>query len=610
MARLEGAVEELRSLTTSDAEMPVAEVNDALERLLAAELLARRELEAIGERLAQAHAPEVARERWHEMRRRYEERRERLLGPIEKALTTVEPGDTSPGRDASLAAAADARDDLRGLLAELERRASPILRAELPYRPASLPALEPLMSPLLVPAYQRVDAAAPTHEDFGGGAAETQAPLTLPILEQAQRLGGDAVSIFEFVQVEVATEWYAGAMKGAEGTLRQRAGNDVDQASLLIALLRASSFGARYVHGVIELPLPELARMLDIDRPADVPAALRNAGVAARPLVRGGRLQAMEVAHTWVEAYVPYSNYRGAAVDFSGMTWVPLAPALKRFSPERGRFVLRELDAADAGSPVSGAQARVLEYLSRPQQVDPLALIESEIAELLLAEGNGETVDSVLGRRVVDATPLGLLPSTLPATVVAITGEGATVPTELQQRVYLRVLASDGVTPAGAPGTLEETLLELELPVNELAARRVTLSFLPATLEDHQTTMLFGSLYATPAYLLELRPQIAIDGRRVEVGEGTLRMASRARLELKWAPAGRAARRTASSTSLKSSWLRAVCMRSALALSRSSPECSTILATRFQATLRTWRRVCFRSARSTTVPVGIAPRSG
>lgn len=35
---------------------------------------------------------------------------------------------------------------------------------------------------------------------------------------------------------EIDTEWYAGSLKGAVGTLRQGAGNDVDQASLLIVL--------------------------------------------------------------------------------------------------------------------------------------------------------------------------------------------------------------------------------------------------------------------------------------------------------------------------------------------------------------------------------------
>ena len=65
-----------------------------------------------------------------------------------------------------------------------------------------------------------------------------EAPLSPPILDQAAVLGHDPVAIFEFVRNEIATEWYAGAMKGAEETLRQRTGNDVDQAARYAPLAR------------------------------------------------------------------------------------------------------------------------------------------------------------------------------------------------------------------------------------------------------------------------------------------------------------------------------------------------------------------------------------
>ena len=105
-----------------------------------------------------------------------------------------------------------------------------------------------------------------------------QAPLSEAILRQAQTLGHDAVAIFEFVRNSVAPELYAGAMKGAEGTLRQGSGNDVDQASLLIALLRASQVPARYVRGLVELSVEEVASELGLADPQTVPSALHPAG--------------------------------------------------------------------------------------------------------------------------------------------------------------------------------------------------------------------------------------------------------------------------------------------------------------------------------------------
>ena len=44
------------------------------------------------------------------------------------------------------------------------------------------------------------------------------------------------------------------------GNLAQGSGNDVDQATLLVALLRAAGFPARYVRGVVEFPDIEKAK--------------------------------------------------------------------------------------------------------------------------------------------------------------------------------------------------------------------------------------------------------------------------------------------------------------------------------------------------------------
>jgi hypothetical protein len=185
-----------------------------VERLLAADLLAHYELESVGERLIAGGAHETAIRRWEEAERLYQERRERLLDP-------------------------GALDDVSALLDELAPASRPILRAGLPYGTVNMPPREPVFEPTIVPVYVQVDAPPPSGADHGGVAGDPHAGLTEPILEQARVLGHDAVRLFELVQTEIATEWYAGAMKGADGTLRQRAGNDVDQASLLIALLRA-----------------------------------------------------------------------------------------------------------------------------------------------------------------------------------------------------------------------------------------------------------------------------------------------------------------------------------------------------------------------------------
>jgi uncharacterized membrane protein len=71
------------------------------------------------------------------------------------------------------------------------------------------------------------------------------------VLNKAAELGHDPVTIFEFVRTEIGYESYEGSLRGARGTLWSKAGNALDQASLLIALLRASGIPARYVRGTL-----------------------------------------------------------------------------------------------------------------------------------------------------------------------------------------------------------------------------------------------------------------------------------------------------------------------------------------------------------------------
>ena len=71
--------------------------------------------------------------------------------------------------------------------------------------------------------------------------------------------------IYRYVhdQIEYTPIW--GSVKGATGTLLDESGNDFDQSSLMIALLRASGYTADFVVGPIRLYPEELEGWLGTD---------------------------------------------------------------------------------------------------------------------------------------------------------------------------------------------------------------------------------------------------------------------------------------------------------------------------------------------------------
>ncbi len=90
-------------------------------------------------------------------------------------------------------------------------------------------------------------------------------------------------------------------MKGAEWTLHERAGNDFDQANVLVELLRASGIPAYFVYGTVEMPVERARAWLDVKDANEVIEAFQRNGIPAR--LEGDNII---FEHVWVEAYIPF----------------------------------------------------------------------------------------------------------------------------------------------------------------------------------------------------------------------------------------------------------------------------------------------------------------
>jgi RHS repeat-associated protein len=390
-------------------------------------------------------------------------------------------------------------------------RREPILHAlNLPVGALNLPTRSPKQSPVILPTY--ADTADTTPQDADSASAP-EAPLSDDIIKQAKALNNDYVRIYEFVRNQHRTEWYAGSVKGAIGTLRSGAGNDLDQASLLVALLRAAGVPARYVHGVVELTLDKVVNDLGLADASLVPQALRQAGVAYSPVVRGGRVVAVQLEHNWVSAFVPYTNYRGAVVDGSGKSWIPLDPSHKQ-----SQWLPAKLSLTDVSSIAALQQA----YLAQVQNKSLAGFVKKRVVDYLEAK-TGSAVDyaAQLGQQQIAALNLSLLPNTLPYPVLAVTSEGALLPAS--ERVQAHLLLRSG----------SAIVLDTTIAMSELNNQRLTLTYLPASLEDHRLTLSFGGLDAVPLYLIKLRPQFAVGGKVQAVGSDGVEPGTELRLEMR-----------------------------------------------------------------------------
>ncbi|HEV3340534.1 MAG TPA: transglutaminase domain-containing protein, partial [Pirellulales bacterium] len=71
------------------------------------------------------------------------------------------------------------------------------------------------------------------------------------VQEKAAELNYDPTQIYNFLHTQIGYNSYVGSLRGARGTLWSNAGNSLDDASLGVALMRASGIPARYQQGTL-----------------------------------------------------------------------------------------------------------------------------------------------------------------------------------------------------------------------------------------------------------------------------------------------------------------------------------------------------------------------
>lgn len=329
------------------------------------------------------------------------------------------------------------------------------------------------------------------------------------------------VKIYEYVRNNIDFEPYYGSRKGAVGTLNQLNGNDYDQASLLIAMLRYKGIPSRYVTGTIEVPIEKVIGWTGAKTPE---AAVRILGMLGTPtvsVVAGGTIVAARLEHTWVEAYVPYENYRGAGEMKGQKIWVPLDPSFKQYTNEEALDIKAITGLTDdqilEAFKVEGDRTGDSITNVNTEKMQALMNAANEKLQAYIKDNNLTDKDTkqLIGGKKIKPESLGLLPLSLPYKTVTVLSETNTVPDKSSEKIGFSIKGNDpfNLNFAGSDD------FNVQFRAVDLYGKRITLSWIPATQEDAAIISSYGGLFKTPAYMIELKPQMKADGQ--VIAEGT-----------------------------------------------------------------------------------------
>jgi len=388
-----------------------------------------------------------------------------------------------------------------------ERRTTALNMEKLPFRPEFKSAER--TSSFLSSDVQGLSSVALGADFSESDLSETmEVRFTQEIRELAANLSYNPVKMYEYVRNNFDYEIYYGSLKGAQETLWEMAGNDFDLASLLIALYRVSGIPARYVYGSIEFPIERVMNWVGVSDPQTAADMFATGGV---PVTYGG--MSMRLDHVWVKAYVDYIPSRGA-VNVAGDTWVQLDPSFKQYTYMVGVNFTKEVpfDAeallnrikSTATINEAGSYFTSFNITLISEEMDAYS---ARLIDYVEANMPNATVRDVLGGRSILRQEFGILPATLPYNVIW-GGEFAEVPDDLRHKVTFEVQNElFGFT---------DISYTVNLPA--VAGKRITLSYLGATPSDEELIKSYENATVLPAYLINLKPVLRIDGRAVVNG--------------------------------------------------------------------------------------------
>jgi transglutaminase-like putative cysteine protease len=375
-------------------------------------------------------------------------------------------------------------------------------------------------------------------------AATEDVQLTPAIIAKAKELNNNPVQIYNWVRNNIEFIPSYGSIQGSDLTLKNLRGNAFDTASLLIALLRASNVSARYVYGTVQVPIDQAKNWVGgVTDPAAVQSLLGQGGIPNTLLASGGQIVAVKFEHVWVEAWIDYIPSRGAK-QIEGDSWIPMDASFKQYQYTAGMDIKKgvplDADALQAqlkvGATINEAEGWVQNLNSAALQ-SALTTYQAQVKTYMDTQKPGATVGDVLGTKKSIVRNDAVFLGSLPYQTVAVGSSFASVPDSLRWKYRTQLLQGSVDYLGDVTGT---DLASLNQSTASLAAKKITISFIPATQAD---TDLINSYLpkphadgtpiqpselptSLPGYLLKLKAEIRVDGQLVSQSTDSVTMGS------------------------------------------------------------------------------------
>jgi len=254
-------------------------------------------------------------------------------------------------------------------------------------------------------------------------------PAETEFTQLAEALENDPRRIYQFVRNHFTYVPYYGALKGPYLTLKERSGNDFDQAAVLVELLRAAGFTANYQYGSMDIPVSssngaDLANWLGAEANASVISTLIASG--GIPAVSYG--SHFVVDRVWVVATINGTNIaldpafkpsvKQSGIDLAVATGYNQAGLLAAAGGVAGSNSLQGLDAMGLGNALNGLSTQLIGQL---KQNYPNA-----------------TVRDITGGLSIVPDESGSLPSILPFSATLTQAQWSAIPAGYTHTVRLR----------------------------------------------------------------------------------------------------------------------------------------------------------------------------